>query len=189
MPGILFSNTVMLAGLAALVIPVLIHLLLKRKKKRLRFSTLQFFVKQDEQSSQRRKLRNWFLLALRLLVVTLLVLAFARPYLPKSDASGSVAPVRQIGRDEQVRVRTFQETLRTDESIICQQFVTLPSYLQGQINLFGIGIGRYRLLIIAICGLLTVALQFLRSGTNLFHQMPRVTTTPFFTLSPTMALA
>jgi GWxTD domain-containing protein len=37
-----------------------------------------------------------------------------------------VVPVRQIGRDEQVRVRTFQETLRTDESIIFQQFVTLP---------------------------------------------------------------
>src|SRR5436305_1428138 len=41
-----------------------------------------------------------------------------------------------------------------------QQFVTIPSYLQGQINLFGIGIGRYRLLIIAICGVLMVALQF-----------------------------
>src|ERR1700736_3125422 len=25
-----------------------------------------------------------------------------------------------------------------------QQFVTLPSYLQGQINLFGVGLGRYR---------------------------------------------
>jgi branched-chain amino acid transport system permease protein len=41
-----------------------------------------------------------------------------------------------------------------------QQFVSIPSYLQGQINFFGIGIGRYRLLIIAICGVLMVALQF-----------------------------
>jgi GWxTD domain-containing protein len=40
--------------------------------------------------------------------------------------STSVAPVRQIGSDEQVRVRNFQETLRTDESVIFQQFVTLP---------------------------------------------------------------
>jgi branched-chain amino acid transport system permease protein len=47
-----------------------------------------------------------------------------------------------------------------------QQFVTLPSYLQGQINLFGVGIGRYRLLIIAICGLLTVGLQFALSSTR-----------------------
>jgi branched-chain amino acid transport system permease protein len=47
-----------------------------------------------------------------------------------------------------------------------QQFVAIPSYLQGQINLFGVGIGRYRLLIILICGLLTVALQFLLARTR-----------------------
>jgi GWxTD domain-containing protein len=40
--------------------------------------------------------------------------------------SGAIAPVRQIGSDQQVRVRNFQETLRTDESVIFQQFVTLP---------------------------------------------------------------
>jgi branched-chain amino acid transport system permease protein len=47
-----------------------------------------------------------------------------------------------------------------------QQFALIPSYLQGQINLFGIGIGRYRLLIILICGLLTIALQFALQGTR-----------------------
>jgi branched-chain amino acid transport system permease protein len=47
-----------------------------------------------------------------------------------------------------------------------QQFVSIPSYLQGQINLFGIGIGRYRLLIIVICGLLTVALQLALAKTR-----------------------
>src|SRR6266704_1787780 len=40
--------------------------------------------------------------------------------------SSSRAAVRQIGSDEQVRVRNFQETLRSDESVIFQQFVTLP---------------------------------------------------------------
>ena len=40
-----------------------------------------------------------------------------------------------------------------------QQFVQIPDALQGQINVFGIGMGKYRLLIIAVCGLLTVALQ------------------------------
>ena len=47
-----------------------------------------------------------------------------------------------------------------------QQFALIPSYLQGQINLFGVGIGRYRLLIILICGLLTIALQFALQGTR-----------------------
>src|SRR6266508_304874 len=40
--------------------------------------------------------------------------------------SASRAPLRQIGSDEQVRVRNFQETLRSDESVIFQQFFTLP---------------------------------------------------------------
>jgi branched-chain amino acid transport system permease protein len=47
-----------------------------------------------------------------------------------------------------------------------QQFVRLPTYLQGQINLMGVGIGRYRLLIIAVCGLLTIALQFALANTR-----------------------
>src|SRR5690349_12874204 len=92
----LFTNALMLAGLSALAIPVIIHLLLKRKKKRLRFSTNQFFLKQDEQSSQKRKLRNWLLLALRLLIFTLLVLAFARPFLSQSKAAADARQRRQV---------------------------------------------------------------------------------------------
>jgi branched-chain amino acid transport system permease protein len=47
-----------------------------------------------------------------------------------------------------------------------QTFIHLPDYLQGQINLFGLGVGRYRLMIIVICGLLTVALQMILSKTR-----------------------
>ena len=37
-----------------------------------------------------------------------------------------------------------------------QVFIQIPNALQGRFELFGVGIGRYRLLIIVICGLLTV---------------------------------
>ena len=47
-----------------------------------------------------------------------------------------------------------------------QVFIQVPSVLQGRFELFGVGIGRYRLLIIAVCGLLTVALQFILSSTR-----------------------
>ena len=43
----------------------------------------------------------------------------------RTDSTSLVA-VRQLGSDEQVRVRNFQETLRTDESVIYQQFLMLP---------------------------------------------------------------
>ncbi|HVY59786.1 MAG TPA: branched-chain amino acid ABC transporter permease [Xanthobacteraceae bacterium] len=47
-----------------------------------------------------------------------------------------------------------------------QQFVQIPEALQGQINVFGVGLGRYRLLIIAICGVLTIALQYILTRTR-----------------------
>ena len=47
-----------------------------------------------------------------------------------------------------------------------QVFVNIPSYLQGQIDVFGVGVGRYRLLIIAVCGLLTVLLQLILTKTR-----------------------
>ncbi|HEY7084425.1 MAG TPA: branched-chain amino acid ABC transporter permease [Hyphomicrobiaceae bacterium] len=47
-----------------------------------------------------------------------------------------------------------------------QVFVQLPSWLEGQITVLGVGIGRYRLLIIIICGLLTLLLQFMLARTR-----------------------
>ena len=47
-----------------------------------------------------------------------------------------------------------------------QQFVQIPSGLQGQFDVFGIGVGRYRLLIIAVCGALTLALQLVLTATR-----------------------
>jgi branched-chain amino acid transport system permease protein len=47
-----------------------------------------------------------------------------------------------------------------------QVFIEIPSVLQGRFEFFGVGIGRYRLLIIVLCGLLTVGLQLILSGTR-----------------------
>jgi hypothetical protein len=60
----------------------------KAQEKQIQFSTLRFFQQQDEQLPA-RKLRNWLLLALRLLIVSLLVLAFSRPYLRQGQASAA----------------------------------------------------------------------------------------------------
>ncbi len=40
-----------------------------------------------------------------------------------------------------------------------QQFIRLPAWLQGRFEIAGIGIGRYRLFVIAVCGLLAVGLH------------------------------
>lgn len=47
-----------------------------------------------------------------------------------------------------------------------QQMISVPSWLQGRFDLAAVGIGKYRLFIIVICGLLTVALQMILSRTR-----------------------
>jgi branched-chain amino acid transport system permease protein len=47
-----------------------------------------------------------------------------------------------------------------------QQFIQLPDMLRGQIEVLGVGIGKYRLLIIVVCGLLTLALQSILTRTR-----------------------
>jgi branched-chain amino acid transport system permease protein len=47
-----------------------------------------------------------------------------------------------------------------------QVFVQLPRTLEGQFNVGGVGIGRYRLLIIVVCGLLALLLQYLLTCTR-----------------------
>ncbi|MBV9077018.1 MAG: branched-chain amino acid ABC transporter permease [Methylobacteriaceae bacterium] len=41
-----------------------------------------------------------------------------------------------------------------------QQIIRLPGWLQGRFELGGVGIGRYRLFVIAVCGFLALALQW-----------------------------
>ena len=52
-----------------------------------------------------------------------------------------------------------------------QQFVRLPDSLRGRLDVLGGGISRYRLLIVVICGLLTIALQLILSRTRFGSQL------------------
>ena len=52
-----------------------------------------------------------------------------------------------------------------------QVFIRLPKALEGQFSVFGIGIGKYRLLIIVICGLLVLGLQMVLARTRFGSQL------------------
>jgi GWxTD domain-containing protein len=61
---------------------------------------------------------------------------FVAEYHIEAAFSNDSGVVRQVARDEQVRVRSFQETVRADESVIFQQFVTLsPGVYTVQVSL------------------------------------------------------
>jgi len=75
-----FANPLMLAGLAAASIPILIHLLFRRRIRRTPWAAMALLRQAVEPRRRRIMLHNLLLLALRVLAVILLVLMFARPF-------------------------------------------------------------------------------------------------------------
>ncbi|MFI5158922.1 MAG: BatA domain-containing protein [Sphingobacteriales bacterium] len=76
-----FLYPAFLFALGSLAIPILIHLFNFRKYQKVYFSNVQFLKQINEQQSSRRNLKERLILAARLLALTFLVLAFARPYI------------------------------------------------------------------------------------------------------------
>ncbi len=78
-----------LFALAALAIPVIIHLFNFRRYQKVYFSNVQFLKEIQEQQASRRNLKELLILASRLLAIFFLVLAFARPFMPGKNAANS----------------------------------------------------------------------------------------------------
>ena len=86
-----FLTPLFLIGLAGLAIPVLIHLIQKERKNVVHFPSLMFLRRIPYESVQRRRIRHWLLLLMRLAALALVVLAFARPFIRRTDASAAGA--------------------------------------------------------------------------------------------------
>src|ERR1700690_1139094 len=69
-----------LAGMLAVGLPVFVHLLRKQTTVPRPVSSLMFFEQGTQSSTRHRRLRYYLLFALRLALVILLALAFARPF-------------------------------------------------------------------------------------------------------------
>ena len=83
-----FLTPFFLVGLAALAIPVLLHLIQRERKNVVEFPSLMFLRRIPYESVRRRRIRNWALLLLRLAALALIVLAFARPFLRRLQPIG-----------------------------------------------------------------------------------------------------
>jgi hypothetical protein len=86
--GIGFLVPAFLAGLAALAIPLLMHLRHRDRDRPFRFPSLMFLEQLPIRTSQRQRITDWPLLLLRALAVAALVFAFARPVLTDRAAIG-----------------------------------------------------------------------------------------------------
>ena len=75
-----FLTPLFFAALAALGVPVLIHMIQRQRTEVIEFPSLMFVRKIPFHSLRRQRIRHWLLLLLRCAALALLIAAFARPF-------------------------------------------------------------------------------------------------------------
>ncbi len=80
-----------LVGLAAVAVPVIVHLVNRERRNAVAFPSLMFLRRVPFKSVRRQRIRHRALFALRCLALALLALAFARPFLDRDPRSATAA--------------------------------------------------------------------------------------------------
>jgi len=81
-----FLNPLLLFGLLAVSVPIIIHLLNRRKFQKVVWAAMRFIQTSVEKNQRRMRVEDMILLALRCLLLVLLALALARPAFKNSGA-------------------------------------------------------------------------------------------------------
>ena len=91
-----FLAPAFLAGIAAVAVPILIHLINRERKVVVEFPSLMFLQRIPYRSVRRQKIRHLLLLILRCLALALLVAAFARPFFEKRQNAITTRGAREV---------------------------------------------------------------------------------------------
>ena len=94
-----------LAGVAAVALPLWLHLLRQYKRTPQPFSSLMFFERRVQSSVKHRRLRYLILLGLRLALLLLLALTFANPFVRRTAAISSRRKLTVIAMDRSFSMR------------------------------------------------------------------------------------
>jgi hypothetical protein len=90
-----FANAPLLYGLAAASVPILIHLLNRRKFREISWAAMRFLLAAIRKNQRRIRIEQWLLLAVRTLIILLVVSAMAKPFL---ESMGVVVVGRRVHR-------------------------------------------------------------------------------------------
>src|SRR6202035_5472134 len=111
-----------LAGAVAVGLPIYLHLLRRHRSTPLPFSSLMFFERRTQSSIKHRRLRYLLLFALRTLLVVLIVLAFAHPYVRQSViASRRQGEITVLAIDNSLSMRAggrMQQAKQAAKSVV-----------------------------------------------------------------------
>ncbi|MHC4166932.1 MAG: BatA domain-containing protein [Planctomycetota bacterium] len=91
-----FLFPLFLAGIAAVAVPIVLHLVRRHTRDRVTFSSLMFLRTTRPRFTSRSRLENLPLLILRCIMLCLLALAFSRPFFSRPAADKQVRPAKRI---------------------------------------------------------------------------------------------
>jgi len=100
-----FLSPWFLAGLATIGLPLWIHLLRQYRSTPHPFSSLMFFERRVQSSVKHKRLRYLLLLSLRLLLMILMALAFANPFVARSGVSAGGRRLLLLAVDDSFSMR------------------------------------------------------------------------------------
>ena len=91
-----FLNPALLFGLLAAGLPVIVHLLGRRKARERPFAAIVFLFASEKRLAARRRLRNLLLLLARVALVVAVAIAIARPLIEGGIVAGAGQPVSVV---------------------------------------------------------------------------------------------
>ncbi len=116
-----FVNAALLAGAALVALPIILHLIMRRKPRYFEFPALRFVEQRHEKNQRRLRLRHLLLLALRAAAIVLLAFALSGPSIQFGSGVGSreapvaavlvfdTAPRMQYRQGNQTRIEAARE--------------------------------------------------------------------------------
>jgi len=91
-----FLYPLFLAGIAAVGLPIILHMIRRHTRKRVTFSSLMFLRTTIPRFKNRSRLENLLLLILRCIILCLLAFGFSRPFFPREATESQVHLSRRI---------------------------------------------------------------------------------------------
>lgn len=109
-----FSNPSYLWALWGLLVPLAIHLWSKKEAKTVKIGSVQLLEESNSRQSSSIQLNEWLLLLLRMLIVSLVVLAMAGPQWPSNNTKQQLAYLVEPSLLERPEVKQIMDSLALD---------------------------------------------------------------------------
>ncbi len=91
-----FLAPLFLVGLAAVAVPILVHLIQRERRNVIEFPSLMFVQRIPYESVERRRIHNWPLLLIRLAALLAIVAAFSRPFFSMDPVAAAASGDREV---------------------------------------------------------------------------------------------